>query len=78
MGYQAFTEAVLLMSVFEQRLSFRILYFMTNGHVIIVKCRWVSGDALSSVVGSWRRLGGSSGGKCPEKVWSFYSWRANK
>ena len=35
----AFVQAVLLMPNFEQRLSFRMFYFMKNDHKIIVKCR---------------------------------------
>ena len=53
---QAFIQAVLLMSVFEQRLSFLMFYFMTNNHKPIVKCRCRSGAAVSSAVGSWQSL----------------------
>ena len=53
--------------------------FMANDHKVIVKCcRWGSGGEVSSAVGSWRSLGGSSGGKGTEKFWSFYIWWANK
>ena len=64
------------MSVFEKRSSFRMFCFITNNHEVIVKCRWGSGGPVSSAVGSWRSLGGSSGGKRPEKFWSFYIWGA--
>ena len=55
-----------------------MFYFMTNDHEIIAKCRWESGGAVSSVVGSLRSLVGCSGGKGPKKFWSFYIWRVNK
>ena len=45
---------------------------MTNDYEVIVECRWGSEGAVSSVVGSWWSLGGSSGGKNPEIFWSFY------
>ena len=35
---QAFIRAVLLMSVFEQRLSLRMFNFIKNNHETIVKC----------------------------------------
>ena len=69
---QAFIQAVLLMSVFEQILSFWMLYFMTNDHEVIVKCKWGSGGVVSSAVGSWQSLSSGSLGKDPEKFWSFY------
>ena len=50
--FQGFIQVVLLMSVFEQRLSFRMFYFMTNDHEVIVKCRWGSGGAVSFAAGS--------------------------
>ena len=40
--WQTFVQAVLLMSIFEHRLSFekfRMFYFMKNDHEIIVKYR---------------------------------------
>ena len=77
-GNQAFIQAVLFMSVFEQRLSLQMIYFKKNNYEIIVKCRWGSGGALTSTVSPWRSLGGGSRGKGSEKVWSFYNWRANK
>ena len=70
-----FIQAVLLMSVFEQRLSFQMFYFMISNPEIIVKCRWGSGSSVSSTVGSWWSLGGGSGSKGPD---FFYIWRANK
>ena len=75
---QAFIQAVLLMPVVEQKLSFWMLYFMTNDQEIIVNCRWRSGSAVSSIVGSWWSLDGGSDSKDPEKHWSFYIWRTNK
>ena len=41
-SHQAFIQAVLLMSVSEQRLGFQMLHFIENDHKIIVKCRWRS------------------------------------
>ena len=61
MGRQAFIQVVLLMSVFQQRLSFQLFYFMTNNHKTIVKCGWESGAAVSSAVASWQGLRGGSG-----------------
>lgn len=72
--YQAFVQAVLLMSVFEQRLSFR----MFNNHEIIVKCRWRYRGTGSSTIGSWRSPDGSSGCKASENLWPFYIWSTNK
>ena len=51
---------------------------MANNYEVIAECRSGSGGAVSSMVGSWQSLGGSSGGKDPEIFWSFYIWRANK
>ena len=66
------------MSIFEQRLSFRMIYFKTNDHEIIVKQKWESGGALSSAVSSWQNLCVRSGEEGSEKVWSFNIRRANK
>ena len=74
--WQTFIKAVLLMSVFEQRSN--LFCSMTNNYEVIAECRSGSGGAVSSMVGSWQSLGGSSGGKDPEIFWSFYIWRANK
>ena len=63
-GSQAFIQAVSLMLVFEQRLSFLL--------------RLGSQSGVSSSTGSWRRPGGVQGWKTPEKVWSFYFWSTNK
>ena len=52
--------------------------FMTNNHIITIKCRWVSEGAVSSVVGSWWSPDVGSGGKDTGKVWSFYILRANR
>ena len=68
--WQTFIQAVLIIYVFEQRSSFRMFCFMTNDDEVIVKCRWGSGKAVSSAVGSWRSIGGSSRGKGPEKLWA--------
>ena len=73
---QTFIQAVLLISVFEQRSSFWIFCFMTNDHKVIVKYKCGSGGDVSSAVGSWHSLGGSSGGKSSEKFWFFYILRA--
>ena len=32
-----------------------MFYFKTSDPEIIVKCRWESGGAVSSAVGSWRQ-----------------------
>ena len=71
-------EAVLLMSAFEQRLSFQTFYFITSDLKIIVKCRWGSGGSTSSAVGSWRSLGRGSGSKISEKLYFFTSRRETK
>ena len=71
-------QAVLLMSVFEQRLSFQTFYFITSDLRIIVKCRWGSGGFVSSAVGSWRGLGGGPGSKSSEKLYFFTSGREMK
>ena len=68
---QAFIQSVLLMAIFEQRLSFWMIYFKTSYHEIIVKCRWGSRGALSSTISSWWSLGVGSGDKGSEKVCSF-------
>ena len=49
------------MSVFQQRLSFQMFYFMTNNQKTIAKCGWGSGAAVSSAVASWQDLRGGSG-----------------
>ena len=49
--HQVFIQAVLLMSVFEQRVEF----------LNVVKCRWESGGAISYILGSSRSPGGGSG-----------------
>ena len=69
--FQTFIQAVLLMPIFEQRSS--LFCFMTNDYEVTVKCRWRSGGAVSSVDGSWRSYGGSSGGKDPENLGLFTS-----
>ena len=68
LGKHAFIQAALLISVFEQRTSFQMFYFMENNREISVKCRWVSECAVSSAVDSWRSLGWVSGGKASENV----------
>ena len=50
--FQAFIQAVLLVSVFEQRLSFRLFCFMKNDREIILRCGWGFGGAVSSAAGS--------------------------
>ena len=76
-AYKALIQAVLL-SVFEQRMSFLMFYFIKNDQKIIAKCRWDSWGVVRSATGSWWSPGGGSGGKDPEKLWSFYIWRSNK
>ena len=66
LGKHAFIQAALLISVFEQRTSFQMFYFMENNREISVKCRWVSECAVSSAVDSWRSPGWVSGGKASE------------
>ena len=58
--FQAFIQAVLLVSVFEQRLSFRLFCFMKNDREIILRCGWGFGGAVSS-----------SCGTAPENVFAF-------
>ena len=69
------------MSAFEQRLSFRIFYFMENDHKIIVKCRRRSWGVVSSATGSWRSPGGVQKVK-PLKILTFIhledKWIAKK
>ena len=74
MWSQRFIQSVLLMSIFERRLSFRMLYFMKNVHKIILKCRWVSGDAVNSAAGLCQSPGEDSRGKPPGKLWPLYIW----
>ena len=70
--FGAFLQAVLLMSICEQRLRFQMFYFLKNHHKIIVKCRWRSQSTAISTMGSWWNPGGSSGGKAPRNFWPFY------
>ena len=83
---RAFTnfQAVLLISVFEQRMSFQMFYFMENNRGIIVwmnnnKC-WMGSESesVSSTAFSWRSASWVSGGKASENFWLFYNWRANE
>ena len=66
MAYHAFIQAVLLTSVFKQRLSFLMFYFRKNNHKIVAKCRWGSQSVASSATVLWWRPGGGSGGKAPD------------
>ena len=68
---QWFIQAVLLMSLFEKRLSFWMLYFLENNHEIILKPRWESTGAVRYTVGPWQRASSGSGDKTPEKFWPF-------
>ena len=43
-------QAILLIYVFERKLSFRKLCFVKNDYKITLKCRWKSGSAANSVV----------------------------
>ena len=69
---QGFFQVVLSMSVFEQRLSFRMIYLKIKDHEMIVKC---GGDleVFQALESAWWSLGVGSGGKGSEKF-----WRANK
>ena len=49
---QEFIQEVLVMSIFEQRSSFQMFYFMVNTHKITIKYKWGSEGAVSSAVGS--------------------------
>ena len=62
----------LLTFVFEQRLSFHMIYFTKGDPENVVKCRGFGG-AVRSAVGSWRSLAGGSGSKGPGKVYFFTS-----
>ena len=68
-----FIQAVLLMLVFERRLSFRMLYFMKNVNKIILICRWGFGDAVNSTAGLWQIPGEDSRGKPQENYGLFIS-----
>ena len=57
------------MSVFERRLSFRMLHFMKNDHKIILQLRWRSASAVSFAVGPWRSPSGGLGGEASDHVW---------
>ena len=71
---QGFIQAVLLMSVFEIRLSFQMLYFVKDDHKTILKWSWGSGVTVSFAAGPWQSSSGESGGRpCP-----FYVWKVNK
>ena len=75
---QELIQALLLMFLFEQRLSFWMFCFMKNDHKIIVKWRWGAGGDVSSAAGWWWSPDGGSGGKAHKKFWLFNFWRANK
>ena len=62
--WQPFIQAVLLMSVFEQRLSFQMLWNAGEGLEVV----WVHDGTLVEVQVV----------EAPEKVWPFYIWRTNK
>ena len=63
------------MSVFEQKLSFRIFYFMKNDHKIIVKCWWGARGVSSSATGSWGAVVGVQEVKPLKKFDLFTSGR---
>ena len=65
---QGFLQAVLLMSVFERRLSFQMFNFVKSDHEIILKCKWASG---SPVTGSRRSPIGCSGKQWVRKYFTF-------
>ena len=47
-----FIQAVLLMSVFERRLSFQMFYFVKNNHMNILKWSWGPGCTVSFTGGA--------------------------
>ena len=51
MLHQAFIQTLLLISAFEQRLSFLMFYFVKNDLKIIVKCMREAGVDVSSEAG---------------------------
>ena len=51
MLHQAFIQALLLISAFEQRLSFLMFYFVKSDLKIIVKCMREAGVDVSSEAG---------------------------
>ena len=74
---QGFFQAALLMSIFERRLSFQMLYFLKNNHKIVLQWMWGSGSTVSFTTSSWLCPSGCSGDKAPEKCYAFYVWRVN-
>ena len=50
-----------------------MFYSRTSDSEIIAKCRRASGNAVSSVVSSWRRLGGGSWSKDSEKFGGLFT-----
>ena len=50
-----------------------MFYSRTSDFEIIAKCRRASGNAVSSVVSSWQRLGGGSWSKGSEKFGGFFT-----
>ena len=78
MWSQRCIQAVLLMSVFEKRLSFRTLYFVKNVPKIILKWKWGFGDAVNSAAGLCRALVRIQGVNPPGKLWPLYIWWTNE
>ena len=76
-GEQGFIQAVLPMSIFEKRLSFRMVYFMKNDHKIILQWKWGSGGNVNVVVGPWWSPSGGSGGKASDLIMSGWYIIAN-
>ena len=73
MWSQRFIQAILLMPIFERRLSFRIVYFAKNIHKIILKCRWRPGDVVNSADSLWQSLGEDQGVNPQENYGLFTS-----
>ena len=66
---QEFIQAVLLMSIYEQRLIFRMLQNASEGLEVLQGLQRGHGGAL---------MVGIQGEKTPEKFWFFYISRTNK
>ena len=69
---QGFIQPILLMSVFERRLSLRMLYFVKNDFKIVLQCPTVSGGSENFAAGPWRRPSAGSIGK-DLKMFSFFT-----
>ena len=74
---QGFIQAVLIMSVFEGRLRFRMSYFIKDENKIILQWMWRSRGTVIFVAGPWQSLSGGSGGKASERFYLFHKWKVN-